>query len=176
MTLEGIKLSLTSADKINLAIAIGTGVAALGSLIAAVISSRSVSKTTSQNERLAREEKDRWLTEILLSLANQCNECIDLKGQIKPGMSNLSRVSTVLISAIDLIHRQKADGNRKEHLRNLWIFLHSSIWDELINYSLLKEWEPDEESGIFFAENVTIYKTLTEQYEKIKIELVSKVN
>lgn len=130
-------MALSTADKINMAIAIGTGLAALGSLAAAIIASRSARRTEQFSERSAREERDRWLTGVLFSMASQCNECVSTTGVILPTKENISRLITVLYNAVELIGREGGNVNRTNQLSNLWIFLHSSIWVEIKNQSIL---------------------------------------
>lgn len=126
-------------DKINLAIAIGTGLAALGSLIAALIASKAARNAELSALNTAREEKDRWLAGVLLSMANQCNECVSTTGIVLPTKENVSRLITILYNAISLIKRERERGNRNDQYENLWIFLHSSIWVEIKErHTLLK--------------------------------------
>lgn len=153
-------------EKINLAIAIGTAIAAAGSFAAAFIASRSARQSEKLSEKSVNEENNRWLTGLLYSLANQCNECVSKSGKVLPTEENLSRIVTILSNAIELINRESNPSDKTKHLSNLWIFLHSSIWIEI------------EQRAIFSGLNITSPKTvsvLSSQYEKVRCELMNKV-
>lgn len=158
--------SLSIQDKINMAIAIGTGIAAFSSMLAAIISSMSSRRALAATAKTSREEKDRWLTGLLFSLANQCNECVSVNGKVMPTEANLSRMITILYNAVDLIKREKNPENRPPMLRNFWIFLHSSIWVEIEKgdvMSSLKEFDPSSMAVI------------SSQYQMVRNELMRKV-
>lgn len=166
---------LSTPDYINLAIAFGTLLAAFGSWKAASIAGKSARSTARFAYITATEEKDRWLTELLFSLANQCNECVTANGFIKNDVAFLSRIVTILNNAIDMIHRQKPSDQREDHFKNLWIFLHSSIWVELKSRDVLNRLAPDPNGAFEFDGAEKEHTTLVEQYDKILKELIPHV-
>ncbi|MDI7504523.1 hypothetical protein [Cronobacter dublinensis] len=154
-------------NKINLAIAICTGIAALGSCLAAAISSSAARQAREIAVTTSREEKNRWITDLLFSLANRCNECVTLtSGQVMPTEANVSKMITILYNAIDLIKRESPE-NSKHHLKNFWIFLHSSIWVELKTRDVLDS---------LIDVNSSARAMLSSQYEKVSMELMEVVD
>ena len=154
------------ANKINLAIAIGTGAAAFFSYRAARISSSAAKQAKEIAVTTSQEEKNRWITGLLFSLANRCNECVTLtSGQVMPTEANVSKMITILCNAIDLVNRESPE-NSEHHLKNFWIFLHSSIWVELKKRDVL-----DSLKDV----NSSARATLSSQYAKVSMELVGVV-
>lgn len=157
----------TTADKINLAIAIGTCIAAFSSLIAAFIAKKSTQRAEFLTKKNALEEKKRWLTDIIFSLANQCNECVTKSGVIMPTEANVSRMITILCNAIDLIKRESPPDHEVAHLKNLWIFLHSSIWVEIKSkdvFESLQDFSPHTMPIILL------------QYNKVRNEIMTRID
>lgn len=158
---------MSTTDQINLMIAVCTGLAAVGSLLAAGVASSSARKSSQSAEKAAAEEKDRWLTNLLYSLANQCNECVTTSGGIiMPTQANISRLITILCNSIDLIDRESGNESKSKHLYNLWIFLHSSIWIEIEKrhaLSSISTFSPQDKHVIVM------------QYEKVRCQLLLKI-
>lgn len=151
-------------DKINFAIACGTGAAALFSFIAAVISGFAARQAKKIALITAREEKNRWMTDLLFSLANHCNECVTLNGGIvMPTEANVSKMITILCNAIDLVKRE-SPNNSSHHFKNFWVFLHSSIWVEIKQKNVLNGLQD-------ISPNARA--VLSHQYEKVRNELMN---
>jgi len=161
-------MSLHTQDWINIAIALGTATAAFGSWRAANAAKKSVDEMKLQSE----DEKDRWLTNLLQSLASQCNTEINENGLYKNQRTGISRVATICHDTIDLIDLYSTKENKDKHLKTFWTFLHSSIWAELKSRKILKLFEPDESSDDFFPDSTGYYSLITKQYDRISKDLI----
>ncbi|MEG5564335.1 hypothetical protein UXQ08_12435 [Enterobacter ludwigii] len=169
-------MSLHSQDWINIAIATGTAAAAFASWRSARIAKQTANDSLNFMQTQLIDEKDRWLTELLFSFAEQCNREINTKGQIANGSAGLSRIATITHSAINLIHRYKSDDeNRLPHLYNYWGFLHSAVWTEFTDRDLLLS-EGKTGGGMFSFPDEGWLKTLSQQYDFIESHLLKKVN
>ncbi len=161
-------MSLHSQDWINIAIALGTATAAFGSWRAANAAKNSVDAMKLQSE----DEKDRWLTNLLQSVAAECNKEINENGLYRSRRSGVSRVATLCHDAIDLIQLYSPINSTDKHLKTFWTFLHSSIWAELKSKTILENFKPDSKSKDYHPDAEEFYDLVTKQYERISKELI----
>ncbi|WP_313698188.1 hypothetical protein [Pantoea sp.] len=161
-------MSLHSQDWINIAIALGTATAAFGSWRAANTAKNSVDEMKLQSD----DEKDRWLINLLQSVAAECNKEINEVGMYRNNRSGVSRVATLCHDTIDLIQLYSPKNSIDKHLRTFCTFLHSSIRAELKSRDILKNFTPDARSEDFHSDAEEFYDLVTKQYDRVSKYLI----
>lgn len=131
-------MSWHSGDWANFAVSIGSLIAAGASFLAAKkanetakVANLTADKSLKIEEVVAREEKRRWLTDLAISKANECNELLDSDGAIPSDHAIVSSIYTTLLNTMNYL-KKASPNDYPKHYEAIWHFLHTSIIIEII--------------------------------------------
>jgi hypothetical protein len=169
-------MSLHSQDWINIAIATGTCLAAFFSYKSSNAAKKSIESSEAQFKKQQQVENEKWLTSILQSLAFQCNEEVSSAGTLKDTDSAISRIATLSHNAIDFVDRYSSEHMKLSNLTNYWCFLHSSVWTELKERTILQTKEVTADAMFIYPGQAEFYTLIKSQYDYVDEHLIKAIS